>query len=108
MKRVLIATSNAGKLRDFSGVAARYNVEIAGIPDFSQLPEVVEDGLTGFIVRDDAQAIAAVDRVAGLDRRAIRRRFEERFSATAMATRYIDIYGRLAAPTVAKLNVAAE
>ena len=71
-------------------------------------PEVIEDGLTGFIVRDDAQAIAAVGRVAGLDRRAIRRRFEERFSATAMATRYIDIYGRLAAPTVAKLNVAAE
>ena len=46
MKRVLIATSNAGKLRDFAGAAAAYGVEVAGIPNFGQLPEVVEDGLT--------------------------------------------------------------
>lgn len=46
MKRLLIATSNAGKLRDFSGAAAAYGVEVAGIPNFGQLPEVVEDGLT--------------------------------------------------------------
>ena len=76
--------------------------------DCGSAPEVIEDGLTGFIVRDDAQAIAAVGRLAGLDRRAIRRRFEERFSATAMATRYIDIYSRLAEPNAVKLNVAAE
>jgi hypothetical protein len=49
-----------------------------------------------------------VGRIAGLDRRAIRRRFDERFSATAMAARYVDIYDRLAAPTEAKLNLAAE
>ena len=46
MRRILIATSNAGKLRDFAGAAARYGVEIAGIPDFSSLPSVIEDGLT--------------------------------------------------------------
>ena len=46
MRRILIATSNAGKLRDFAGAAARFGVEIAGIPDFSSLPAVVEDGLT--------------------------------------------------------------
>src|SRR6204780_946307 len=46
MRRVLIATSNPGKLRDFAGAAARHGVEIAGIPDFSSLPPVVEDGLT--------------------------------------------------------------
>jgi glycosyltransferase involved in cell wall biosynthesis len=71
-------------------------------------PEVVEDGLTGFIVHNDAEAIAAVARLGQLDRRAIRERFEARFSATAMAVRYSDIYGRLTAPTKAKLNVAAE
>ena len=43
---VLIATSNAGKLRDFAGAAAAYGIEIAGLPNFSELPEVVEDGLT--------------------------------------------------------------
>ena len=46
MQRVLIATSNAGKLRDFVGAAAAYHVEIAGMPNFARLPEVVEDGVT--------------------------------------------------------------
>jgi len=46
MRKILIATSNPGKLRDFTGAALRHGVEIAGIPDFSSLPAVVEDGLT--------------------------------------------------------------
>ena len=46
MARVLIATSNPGKLRDFSGAAAVHGVEVAGIPHFSSLPQVVEDGDT--------------------------------------------------------------
>jgi len=46
MKRILIATSNPGKLRDFAGAARLHGIEIAGIPDFSALPTVVEDGLT--------------------------------------------------------------
>jgi XTP/dITP diphosphohydrolase len=46
MRRILIATSNPGKLRDFAGAAARHGVGIAAIPDFSSLPAVVEDGLT--------------------------------------------------------------
>jgi XTP/dITP diphosphohydrolase len=46
MRRILIATSNAGKLRDFAGIARQHGVEIAGIPDFSSLPPVVEDELT--------------------------------------------------------------
>jgi XTP/dITP diphosphohydrolase len=46
MKHILIATSNAGKLRDFAGAAAAFGVEIAGIANFASLPAVVEDGLT--------------------------------------------------------------
>ncbi|HVI08664.1 MAG TPA: RdgB/HAM1 family non-canonical purine NTP pyrophosphatase [Candidatus Binatia bacterium] len=46
MRRILIATSNSGKLRDFAGAAAALNLEIAGIPNFSSLTPVVEDGLT--------------------------------------------------------------
>lgn len=46
MKRVLIATSNPGKLRDFAGAARLHNLEVAGIPHFSALPPVVEDGRT--------------------------------------------------------------
>jgi glycosyltransferase involved in cell wall biosynthesis len=77
--------------------------------DRGSASEVVEPGLTGFIVRDEAEAAQAVGRAAGLDRAAIRRRFEQRFSARAMAERYVDLYGRLiaAAPRNAGL-VAAE
>ncbi len=46
MRRILIATSNPGKLRDFAGAALRHGVEIDGIPHFSSLPTVLEDGLT--------------------------------------------------------------
>jgi XTP/dITP diphosphohydrolase len=46
MPTVLIATSNAGKLRDFAGAGKPFGVTISGIPDFNLLPEVVEDGLT--------------------------------------------------------------
>ena len=45
-KKILIATSSAGKLRDFAGAAAAHDVEVAAIPNFSALPLVVEDGET--------------------------------------------------------------
>jgi len=46
MRRVWVATSNAGKIRDFAGAARAQGIEIASLPDFSSLPAVVEDGLT--------------------------------------------------------------
>jgi len=46
MRRILIATSNPGKLRDFAGAAGPHGIEIAAIPTFSSLPAVIEDGLT--------------------------------------------------------------
>jgi XTP/dITP diphosphohydrolase len=46
LKRILIATSNPGKLRDFAGAAASFDIEIGTIPSFASLPPVVEDGLT--------------------------------------------------------------
>jgi glycosyltransferase involved in cell wall biosynthesis len=61
------------------------------------VPEVIEDGLTGFIVDDVAGAIAAVARVGELDRAAIRRRFEERWTARRMAEDYLALYRRLGA-----------
>ena len=45
-KRILIATSNSGKLRDFAGAAALHGIEIAGLPNFASFPLVVEDGQT--------------------------------------------------------------
>lgn len=46
MRRILIATSNPGKLRDFAGAASAHGVQVAGIPGFVSLPPVVEDGDT--------------------------------------------------------------
>ncbi len=45
-RRVLIATSNSGKLRDFAGAARVHAVAVEAVPGFASLPEVVEDGAT--------------------------------------------------------------
>jgi len=65
--------------------------------NWGSVPEVIEDGLTGFIVDDEAGACAAVQRVGSLSRQAIRRRFEQRFTARRMAEDYIMLYRRLVA-----------
>ncbi len=46
IRRVMIATSNPGKLRDFAGAAAAHGIEIVPVPGFASLPKVVEDGVT--------------------------------------------------------------
>jgi XTP/dITP diphosphohydrolase len=46
MKRILVATSNAGKIRDFAGAALKYGVEVEPLPNFSSFPPVIEDGAT--------------------------------------------------------------
>jgi glycosyltransferase involved in cell wall biosynthesis len=59
------------------------------------VPEILEDGLTGFIVSDVAQAAAAVARIPELDRANIRARFESKFTSQIMAQNYLNIYGRM-------------
>jgi glycosyltransferase involved in cell wall biosynthesis len=63
--------------------------------------EVVEDGLTGRIVDSIDEATVTLPHVIELDRRAVRRRFEERFTATRMAKDYVRVYKSL----LARLNV---
>src|SRR6185437_12776031 len=60
------------------------------------VPEVLEDGLTGFVVTDVAGAVEACGRLDSLFRPSVRSRFEERFSSTAMARDYLRIYRQLA------------
>ncbi len=59
------------------------------------VPEVMDDGLTGFVVDDVDGAVAAVKKLDRLFRPSIRSRFEERFSAGAMARDYVRIYEQL-------------
>ena len=62
------------------------------------VPEVIDHGMTGFIVEDVDGAIAAIRRLGELDRSAIRARFEERFSAKRMAEDYVRSYEMLVMP----------
>jgi glycosyltransferase involved in cell wall biosynthesis len=59
------------------------------------VPEIVENGMTGQIVDTEEEAIRQLPRVLALDRRAVRRRFEQRFSATRMAKDYLQVYRTL-------------
>jgi glycosyltransferase involved in cell wall biosynthesis len=59
------------------------------------VPEVLEDGLTGFIVDTEEEAIAAVARIGSLDRRRIREEFDRRFTARHMAENYLALYSTL-------------
>lgn len=61
------------------------------------VPEIIDDGISGFIVEDEAQAVAAVGRLDQLDRQAVRRQFEARFTARRMAQEYLAVYRRLQA-----------
>jgi glycosyltransferase involved in cell wall biosynthesis len=56
------------------------------------VPEVIEDGLTGFIVDGEDAALAAIGRLGALDRGAIRARFEQRWTDERMARDYVAIY----------------
>jgi glycosyltransferase involved in cell wall biosynthesis len=59
--------------------------------------EVIEDGVTGFIVDSEAGAVDAIGRICRLDRRCIRKRFDQCFTARRMAEEYVESYRRLIA-----------
>jgi len=63
--------------------------------DQGAVPEIVDDGLTGFIVRSVDEAVAAIARLPSLDRRRVRAQFERRFLARTMAQAYAELYERL-------------
>ncbi|CAN2532276.1 D-inositol-3-phosphate+glycosyltransferase [Methylocapsa aurea] len=68
-------------------------------------PEIVEEGVTGYLVDSVEEAIARMGDVLALDRGQVRRRFETRFSAARMAKDYVAIYRRLLrAPAPAELR----
>ena len=66
--------------------------------DEGSVAEIVDDGLTGFIVRSIDEAVAAVRRIDTLDRRAVRETFERRFSAIAMSKNYLRLYAEAIRP----------
>jgi glycosyltransferase involved in cell wall biosynthesis len=59
------------------------------------VPEVLENGVTGFIVNSEDEAVRAVHDISRLDRGRIRTEFERRFTAQHMAKNYLKLYSRL-------------
>ena len=68
--------------------------------DHGSVREIIEDGVTGFIVHNEAEAVDALSRLGALDRARIRAEFEQRFTARRMALRYVDLYRKLCAPAI--------
>jgi glycosyltransferase involved in cell wall biosynthesis len=71
------------------------------------VPEVVEDGVTGFVVEDELSATDAVRRLPQLSRAGIRARFEQRFTARLMAKEYLATYRSLMSGAAARPRLVA-
>jgi glycosyltransferase involved in cell wall biosynthesis len=76
------------------------------------VPEVIADGVSGFVVDDIGGAVDAVGRLGGVSREGCRRSFEERFTAERMARDYVALYEHLVLaaeiPEVAQLADGAD
>ena len=59
------------------------------------VPEVIDHGVTGFVVDGEAEAVQAITRLGELDRRKVRVQFEQRFTAKRMANDYLRHYKTL-------------
>jgi glycosyltransferase involved in cell wall biosynthesis len=59
------------------------------------VPEVIDNGISGFVVEDELSAVAAVNRLHTLSRETVRKQFEARFTSKQMAGRYVAMYEEL-------------
>ncbi|MGH7051355.1 MAG: glycosyltransferase family 4 protein [Acetobacteraceae bacterium] len=73
--------------------------------DHGSVPEIIEHGLTGFIVDDESAAVAAVHRIDRLSRSAIRAEFERRFTARRMAEDYLQVCESLVERRLRRLSL---
>ena len=71
------------------------------------VPELIEDGVTGFVVEDETSAVGALRHLSRLSRTVIRKRFEERFTARRMARDYLAVYRDLVGATALRPRIAS-
>jgi glycosyltransferase involved in cell wall biosynthesis len=71
------------------------------------VPEIIDEGLTGFVVEDEISAVAAVGRLPQLSRKAIRKQFETRFTARRMALDYLAAYRGLMEARAPKIKLVS-
>ena len=68
------------------------------------VPEVIDNGITGFVVAGEAEAVEAIGRLSELDRREVRRHFEKRFTTRRMAEEYLRHYKALVHPDAREVH----
>src|ERR1700754_1682953 len=71
-------------------------------------PEIIDEGVSGFIVEDEIGAIGAVHRLHHLSRENIRKRFEQRFTARRMAHDYLEVYRQLMTGAMPRLKLVRD
>src|SRR5213596_1718546 len=72
--------------------------------DSGSVPEVIDNGITGFVVAGEAEAVEAIGRFSELDRREVRRHFEKRFTTRRMAEEYLRHYKALVHPDAREVH----
>jgi glycosyltransferase involved in cell wall biosynthesis len=66
--------------------------------NYGSVPEVIEHGVSGYIVDSEAAALSAIARIGQIDRHGVRAVFERRYTAIQMAHAYLDVYSKLLRP----------
>ena len=74
---------------------------------FGSVPEVVENGVSGYLVADQAGAVEAAKQIDEIDRRQVRKHFEQNFTADRMALNYLKIYERMVSRKKAPLTASS-
>jgi glycosyltransferase involved in cell wall biosynthesis len=74
---------------------------------FGSVPEVVEHGVSGYLVADQAGAVEAAKQIDKIDRRQVRKHFEQNFTADRMALDYLKIYERMVSRKKAPLTASS-
>jgi glycosyltransferase involved in cell wall biosynthesis len=74
---------------------------------FGSVPEVVVDGVSGYVVSDQASAVAAIKEIGKIDRKKVRQHFENNFTADRMALDYLKIYERMVSRKKAPITASS-
>ena len=72
------------------------------------VPEVIDHGVSGFIVHDEASAVQSLERLGDLDRATVRATFDRRWTARRMAEDYVDLYEELCEVSVPRLRAVGD
>ena len=72
------------------------------------VPEVMDDGITGFVVDNVDEAVAACGRLHEIDCAGVRKHFEKRFTSRRMAADYVTLYERLIAAQQPQLRAVGD